>query len=447
MNQTAFPAILTRKKPLMNELRKILMITESPFPEDTRVKNEAYSLVEAGYQVTVIALNFNQRVFKENLKGVQVYRLPLLTIFKKSSTSMTWFSRMLYRLKSAVGYILEYVYFTLAAFMLSLYIMLVRGVDGVHLHNPPNTLVVIGATFRMLGKKFVFDHHDLAPELYLSRFNAGKDLLYRILMVEEKLCLKLSHMVIATNESYKKIDVARGGIDPGKIVIVRNGPDPTRFKQVQPDMELKAGGRTLLAYLGVMGPQDGVDYLLHAMHHLVHEMGRNNVLCIIIGPGDSLEDLKELAAELSLNEHVRFTGFIPKSDLLRYLSSADICLDPNPSSPLNDVSTWIKVMEYMAMGKPVVSFDLKETRYSAEKAAVYVPPNDIRAFAQAIADLMDDPVRREEMGRYGRKRIERDLAWNYSAINLVDGYRRISRGASGIASSLDNPALLLKKHR
>jgi glycosyltransferase involved in cell wall biosynthesis len=426
--------------------KKVLMITESPFPEDTRVKNEAYTLVAAGYQVTVIALNFNQRKFIETLNGVRVYRLPLVTIFKKSSLKRSWFDRLLYRLKSALGYILEYIYFTLAAFILSQYILLRRGVDVVHMHNPPNTLFLIGATFRLLGRKFVFDHHDLAPELYLSRFNAGKDLLYRMLLAEEKMCLKLSHMVIATNQSYKEIDIGRGRIDPEKIIIVRNGPDPGRFKPVEPDRRLKAGGRAILAYVGVMGPQDGVDYLLKALHHLVHEMGRTHLYCIIIGPGDALEDLKKLADALSLNDHVRFTGFIPKSDMLRFLSTADVCLDPNPSSPLNDVSTWIKVMEYMAMGKPVVSFDLKETRFTAQEAAVYVPANDTRAFAKAVADLLDDPVKREEMGRSGRSRIEKDLAWSYSAANLLAGYQSLFQDALE-KSSLKESGLLLKKQR
>jgi glycosyltransferase involved in cell wall biosynthesis len=416
--------------------KKVLMITESPFPEDTRVKNEAYTLVEAGFRVSVIALNFNRRKAKENLNGVNVYRLPTITIFKKSSLRQSWFQILLYRFKSGLGYILEYIYFTLASFILSHYIAFRHGIDVIHLHNPPNTLFLIGFYYRLLGKKFVFDHHDLAPELYLSKYNVSKDLLYRILMAEEKMCLKLSNMVIATNQSYKEIDAARGFIDPEKIIIVRNGPDPARFRASAPDQKLKASGRTILAYVGVMGPQDGVDYMLKALRHLVYELGRTDIYCIIIGPGDALDDLKQLAAALSLSEYVRFTGFIPKADLLRYLSSADICLDPNPSSPLNDVSTWIKVMEYMALGKPMVSFDLKETRYTAGEAALFVPPNDTRAYAQAIMTLMDDPARRAEMGRYGRRRIEMKLAWNYSAYNLIRAYERLTSGALDISPSM-----------
>jgi glycosyltransferase involved in cell wall biosynthesis len=413
--------------------KKILMITESPYPEDTRIKNEATALTGAGYAITVIALNFRGRPFFETLDGVPVYRLPMITVFKKSHTRKSWFGLLLYRLRSAIGYVVEYVYFTSVSFLLSLYIAIRHGVDGVHLHNPPNTLVVTGAFFRFIGKRFVFDHHDLAPELYLSKYNVGKDLLYRVLLFEERICLRLAHMVIATNESYKAIDAARGPIDPDKIIVVRNGPDPNRFKLTQPDPELKAMGKTILGYVGIMGPQDGVDYMLRALHHLAYRMGREDFYCVIIGPGDALDDLIGLAQELSLQPFVRFTGFISKADLLMYLSSADICLDPNPSSPLNDVSTWIKVMEYMALGKPVVSFDLKETRHSAREAAVYVPPNDVQAFARAVARLMDDPIKREEMGRYGRKRIADALAWKYSAEVLTRGYDRLTSGAAHFA--------------
>jgi len=408
--------------------KKILMITESPYPEDTRIKNEATALTAAGYAVTIIALNFNDRPFFETLNGVNVYRLPTITVFKKSHTRSAWFSRLMYRMRSAVGYIIEYIYFTSVSFLLSLYIAFRHGVDVVHLHNPPNTLVVTGAFFRFIGRLFVFDHHDLAPELYLSKYNVKKDLLYRMLLFEERLCLRWSHMVIATNASYKAIDAERGPIDPAKIIIVRNGPDPGRFKLAPPDPELKAMGKTILAYVGIMGPQDGVDYMLRALHHLAYKLGREDFYCVIVGPGDSLDDLIVLSRELALEPYVRFTGFIPKADLLMYLSTADICLDPNPSSPLNDVSTWIKVMEYMALGKPVVSFDLKETRYSAQDAAVYVPPNNVPAFAEAVAQLMDDPLKREAMGRHGLKRVHEALAWNYSAENLVRNYDRLVSG-------------------
>ncbi|KJS30827.1 MAG: hypothetical protein VR64_14380 [Desulfatitalea sp. BRH_c12] len=406
-------------------MTKIVMITESPYPEDTRIKNEATTLVKAGYSVTVIALNFNARPFQETLHGVRVYRLPMITLFAKSSSKKNWLDFLLYRIKSSLGYILEYVYFTVTGFFLSHYVNLKYGADVVHIHNPPNTLFVIGLSFKLLGKRYVFDHHDLAPELYLSKYQVSQDLLYKLLLIEEKMSLKLADMVVATNQSYKEIDARRAGIDPEKIVIVRNGPDPARFQPVAPDVQLKSMGKTILAYLGIMGPQDGVDYMLRALHHLAYELHRRDFFCVIVGPGDALDDLRGLATSLGLDDYVRFTGFIPKADLLRYLSSADICLDPNPSSPLNDVSTWIKVMEYMALSKPVISFDLRETRFSAQEAAVYVVPNDTHAYARAIADLMDDREKRERMGRFGRQRVEHELAWEYSAHHLVLAYAKL----------------------
>ena len=183
--------------------------------------------------------------------------------------------------------------------------------------------------------------------------------------------------------------------------------------------------KRILVYIGVMGPQDGLDYLLRALHHLVHKLNRRDVFCVLIGPGDSVIDLKKMAIDLRLDGFVRFTGYIPKGDLLRYLSTADICLDPNPSNPLNDHSTWIKVMEYMAFGKPTISFDLTETRFTAGKAAIYVKPNDEKAFANAIAELMDDPDQRAKMGRFGRERIENELSWNRVSGNLLAGYEQL----------------------
>ena len=257
------------------------------------------------------------------------------------------------------------------------------------------------------------------------KFNLKDGLLYRILLVEEKLCLKFSNLVIATNKSYKQIDINRGKIKEDKIVIVRNGPDLNTFKIVPPDAELIQMNKTILTYIGVMGSQDGVDYLLRALYHLSNTLGRKDFYCIIIGPGDALNNLKRLTRELGVDEFVRFTGFIPKQDLLRYLSTADICLDPNPSNPLNDFSTWIKVMEYMALGKPVISFDLKETRFTAQKAAIYVTPNDEKEFAQAIVKLMDNPEKRAKMGAFGQQRIKEKLAWQHVSKNLALGYKSL----------------------
>jgi D-aspartate ligase len=409
----------------LNESR-ILMLTESAFPNDTRVRNEAYALVNAGYKVSVIALRrYDYEKPKETVNGVNVYRIPEVALFKKSESRKSWFRTQLYRIKSALGYIFEYVYFTIACFLVSLYLAIKEKFDVVHLHNPPNTLLVIGVFYRLFGKKFVFDHHDLEPELYLSRYGIETSLIYKVLLLEERLCLKSANIVIATNESYKEIEIKRGNLKPEKIFVVRNGPDLKTFRPVAGDEELQNMSKKILVYIGVMGPQDGVDHLLRSLSQLVYSMGRTDFYCVIIGRGDAVEDLKALRDELRLQDYVRFTGRIPIEDLMRYLSTADICLDPNPSNPLNDSSTWIKVMEYMAFAKPIVSFDLKETRYSAQKAAIYVTPNDEEEYAKTIARLMDNPDERKKMGAYGQKRVKNKLAWQHVSKNLLLAYETL----------------------
>jgi len=413
---------------------RILMIVENRFPTDVRVRNESYTLTGAGYKVSVIALGENGEERKEDVDGVTVYRLPVLDVFAKSAPAKSRVQKLLNRVKSWVGYMVEYLYFTCASLLLSSYIALREGFDVVHIHNPPNTLFVLGAIHRLFGKKFVFDHHDLAPELYLSRYCVRDGFIARVLLFEENLCLRLADMVIATNGSYKQIDIERGKVQPDKVFVVRNGPDLANVRPVPPDDKLKGMGESILVYVGVMGPQDGVDYLLRALRDLVYKLGRTDFYCVIIGSGDAVEGLKRLANELKLEDFVWFTGWIPDEDLLRYLSTADICVDPNPSSPLNDVSTWIKVMEYMALGKPIVSFDLKETRITAQEAAIYVPPNKEEEFAKAIVRLMDNPLERAHMGSFGYKRVRDELAWEHVSRNLLAAYESLfSKGIRAVS--------------
>ena len=408
---------------------RVLMLVENSFPADARVRNEAFTLAKNRFHVSVIALRGATEPPREIVNGVAVYRVPRITLFKKLPDAESSRVRaLLQRLQVVVGYFFEYGYFTLACLLGSFYVAAIDGFDVVHAHNPPDTLFVVGAIHRIFGKKFVFDHHDLSPELYLSRYRKTTDgLVSRSLRLLEKLSLKLADIAIATNESYRAIDIQRHAIDPDKVFVVRNGPDLARVRLVGRDSPLMSMGRTILCYVGAMNPQDGIDYLLRALGHLVHDLKRTDFYCVLIGDGDSREELESQALELGLGEYVRFTGFIPDEDMMRYLSTADICLDPNPSSPLNDVSTWIKVMEYMALGKPIVSFDLKETRISAGEAALYVRPNDEIAFARAIVRLMDDPSKRSQMGAYGRTRVHDELNWDVTSQNLLKAYRRLFR--------------------
>ena len=405
---------------------RILMLVENHFPQDTRVKNEAILLTEAGYHVSVIALRKKGQAMTEVVNGVRVYRLPRLELFKKTSHGNLSRAGLLFlKLKSSLGYLFEYCYFTAACLVVSIYVFARRGFDVIHAHNPPDTLFVVAAPFKLLGKKFVFDHHDLCPELYRSRYRTGEAFFTRLLRVFEWCSLKLADITIATNESYKQVQMERAKRDPRTIFIVRNGPDKLRMSPVQPSPRLKAMNKCILCYVGSLNPQDGVDYLLRSLRYLSHDLKRSDFHCVIMGTGDSLQDLRDLAGRLRLNGFVELTGFVPDEDLQANLAAADICVDPDPSSPLNDVSTWIKIMEYMAYAKPIVTFDLKETRFSAGEAAMYVKPNREAEFAKTIADLMEQPDLREKMGSYGRRRVEKELQWTKVGQNLVTAYETL----------------------
>ena len=402
------------------------MFVENYFPGDPRVRNEAQVLVSAGYQVIVVALRAPGQARSEIINGVQVYRMPRLVVFRKTPlANPNSLQRIWMKFKAFTGYVAEYMYFTAGCFYLSLYVAFKHGFDVIHAHNPPDTIFMVAAPYKLFGKKFVFDHHDLCPELYQSRYGARKDLFAYWLQVVEKCSLRLANVTIATNASYKMVHIHRGGRKPEDVFIVRNGPNSRRMKIESPSERLLQMNKTILCYIGSLNPQDGVDYLLRSLRHLVYVLGRQDFYCVIMGSGDSLEGLRALASELKLNESVEIPGYVTDADLLANLSAADICVDPDPSSPLNDVSTWIKVMEYMAYGKPIVSYDLKETRFSAQDAALYVPPNDEAKFAEAIATLMDRPVLRKKMGEFGRERVERELQWSVVSKELLRAYETL----------------------
>jgi glycosyltransferase involved in cell wall biosynthesis len=402
------------------------MLVENTYPQDPRVRNEALLLVSAGYQVSVIGLRRPEQPACEIIDGVKVYRIPRLELFKKTpSANLSAVGRVLLKLKAFLGYVVEYFYFTAACLTVSSYVFIRYGFDVLHAHNPPDTLFLVALPFKLLGKKFVFDHHDLCPELYLSRYGAASGLLTRMLTFFEWCSLKVADITIATNESYKQIQIERGRRKPESIFVVRNGPNKGRMVASEPSQRLRSMNKNILCYIGSMNPQDGVDYLLRSLHHLLVNLKRADFHCVLMGSGDSLEDLRGLARELGLNGHVQLTGYISDDELKANLSAADICVDPDPSSPLNDVSTWIKIMEYMACSKPIVTFDLKETRYSARDAAIYVKPNDEAQFAEAIVQLMDAPQRRKQLGEFGRQRVEKELQWLKVGQNLLLAYQTL----------------------
>ena len=412
---------------MAGSLGRILMFVENDFPGDVRVKNEADMLTGAGYSVTVVSLRKeNETTSSKIVDNVQVYSIPKANLFTKTrKDNPVRLQHLWLRIVALVGYMWEYWYFTSACFVMSVYVAAKHGFDVIHAHNPPDTLFLVAALYKPFGKKFVFDHHDLCPELYQSRYKADKGFLTSVLGLFEKGSLKLADITIATNESYREIQIERGKVKPENVFVVRNGPNLRRVAYWPPSERLRSMNKCILCYVGALNPQDGVDYLLRSLRDLVYKLNRKDVYCVIMGSGDSLENLRALAKDLELDGYVELTGYISDEDLMRNLSAADICVDPDPSSPLNDVSTWIKIMEYMAMGKAIVAYDLKETRWSAQDAALYINPNNEMEFAEGIAQLMDRPDLRAKMGEFGRQRIERDLKWDVVGENLVRAYKTL----------------------
>jgi glycosyltransferase involved in cell wall biosynthesis len=314
----------------------------------------------------------------------------------------------------------------LASCVLSLVVLLRHGFDVIHTHNPPDFFVAITMFYKLFGKKFVYDHHDLAPDMYQALY--GKEynrLVYGVLRFFERLSLRQADHVIATNQSYKRLEMERGGVPEAQITVVRNGPNLARMRLVDPDPGLRSKARTIIGYVGDMGDHDGVDYLLRALHHLAFDLGRTDFYCVIIGVGNAWEDLKVQAQVLQLTPYVWFTGWVSEEDLLRYLSTADICVDPDPKNSFTDRSSMIKMSEYMALGKPIVAFDLTEHRATAQGACLYAYPNDEMDFARRLVGLMDDPARRQAMGELGRRRVETELAWHHAVPHLLGAYEKV----------------------
>jgi len=297
-----------------------------------------------------------------------------------------------------------------------------HGFHVIHACNPPDLIFLVALPFKLLGKRFLFDHHDINPELYEAKFDR-RDFFWKLLLRLERLTFRLADVTIATNESYKRIAVERGGMDPDKVFVVRSGPDLSRFKPVPPNPALRKGRRFLVGYVGVMGEQEGIDLLLETVAHLVQKRGRTDIQFCLVGGGPSLASLQESAKALGIDDYVTFLGRAPDTELFEVLSTADLCVNPDRVNPMNDKSTMNKIIEYMAMEKPIVQFDVTEGRYSAESASLYAAPNDPVDFADKIVTLLDDEAQRREMGTFGRNRVERELSWSHQIPKLIAAYK------------------------
>lgn len=388
---------------------KILIIVENlPVPRDIRVWNEARSLRAAGYQVTVLCpMGKGFEAAYELIDGIHVYRHPM----PKEG-------------RGALGYLREYGCALIWEALYSSWIYLRRGFQVIQGCNPPDDVFLVALPFKLFGVKYIFDHHDVCPELYLSKYGR-RDLFYKVQLWLEKVTFRLSDVVISTNNTYRELAITRGGMLETDVFVVRNGPDLRTFQLVVSKPALKFGKQFLVGYVGNMDSQEGLDILLDAVLEL-KKRGRRDVHFTCIGGGPGLADLRKMAQEKDLEDMVRFTGRIPDAELLDILSTADVCVNPDRPCMMNSMSTMIKIMEYMALGKPIVQFEGAEGRFSAQEASLYCDGDGNLAanFAEKILWLLDHPEERARMGEFGRRRVETELAWEYSAPHLIAAYER-----------------------
>lgn len=394
----------------MKPERNILILVQNlPVPFDRRVWQEATSLRRAGFGVAVICPK--KKVYTksyEQIGGVDIYRYPL--IYEAD--------------RGVAGYFVEFVYCWMATLWLALKAYYRRPFQVIHACNPPDTFFALALLFRPLRVKFIFDHHDLCPEMYVAKGHSGPGILYPLLLLLERFTLRSADAVIAVNQSHRRIALKRGGIDSEKIAVVRSGP-PLAWAGVQTaDPCLKRGCKYHVVYLGEMCQQDGVDHLLRAIYHYT-ETYPKDTLFSLVGGGPEQEHMKDMAQRMGLGEWVDFAGRVPDSVLWKYLATADLCVDPDPYTEWSNLSTMNKIIEYMAFGKPIVAFDLAEHRRSAQHAAVYVKPNDDLRLSDTIRELLLDQQRRQAMGRYGQQRFRECLAWEHGERELINLYSRL----------------------
>jgi len=400
--------------------RRVLFISENaPVPSDRRVWNEARTLHAAGWEVVIVCAQGNGRHAApfELIDGIEIHRFPL----RPASGG-------------PLGYAREYGQAMWRIRRLARRLGRERRFDVVHACNPPDFLLLAALGLRRQGARFVFDHHDLVPELYQSKFGRGGPL-HRVAVAFERIPYRLADVVISTNGSYRRVALERGRVAADTVFVVRNGPDLDRFRPAEPDPAWRRGRPHLLAYLGIMGPQDGLDHALEALGRL--HARRDDWQAVFIGEGDMLEEMRALAGRLGIADHVEFAGWRYDDDIRTILSTADVCLAPDPPSPLNDVSTMIKIPEYMAMGRAIASYDLTESRVSAGDAALYAAPGDVDGFAARIDELLGDPELRARMGARGRERVERELSWQHSEPLLLAAYEHALQRRAAPAPSLE----------
>jgi glycosyltransferase involved in cell wall biosynthesis len=383
----------------------LIIVENLPCPFDRRVWQEARTLRAAGYEISIICpKGKGYEKSYEEIDGIAIHRHSLPV------EADHWY-----------GYALEYLWAFCAQMFLSMRVLMTRGFDVIHACNPPDTIFLVAWFYRLFGKKFLFDHHDINPELYEAKFGR-RDVFYKLMVLLERLTFRTASASIATNESYRRIAIERGGMPPEKVFVVRSGPSLDRLRVLPPTPALKCGRKYLVGYVGVMGKQEGIDLLLQSVRYIVHEKGRQDVHFGLVGGGTELEALKAMAQELGVADYVTFTGRVPDAQLLAMLNTADLCVNPDVANEMNDKSTMNKIMEYMALGKAIVQFDLTEGRFSAQEASLYARRNDPVDMAEKILSLLDDEDRRRSMGNFGRLRVANELSWEHEVPKLLAAY-------------------------
>lgn len=388
--------------------RHILIIVENlPVPFDRRVWQEATTLAAAGYEVSVIC-PLDKELAPEPfvvLDGIHVHRHSLPV-----------------EARGLLTYLVEYPAALFHEFRLAWRIWRKKPFDALHACNPPDTIFLIGAFFKAIfGVRFVFDHHDINPELFEAKFGR-RGPLYWLLVLLERLTFATADMSIATNGSYREIALERGKMKAEDVFVVRSGPKLSRLRIMLPSVEVRRGFRFVVGYVGVIGQQEAIDLLLESIRYIVRDLGRDDIRFVIVGGGPELAAMRELAGTMELDAFVEFTGRVSDERLLEVLNSCDLCVNPDRANAMNDKSTMNKIMEYMALGKPIVQYDLTEGRVSAQDASLYAAQNDTADFAKKVVELLDNPERRQAMSKYGLRRVREELSWEHEAPKLLAAY-------------------------
>jgi len=387
--------------------KHILIIIENlPAPFDRRVWQEATALKEHGAEVSIVCPKMKGYTQSfEEIDGIKIYRHPLPP-----------------EARGPIGYLIEYSAAMFWEFLLAARIFLKHPFQVIHGCNPPDLIFVVALPFKLFGVKYVFDHHDINPELYVAKFNR-KDWLYKAMLLLEKLTFKVANYSIATNHSYREIAIHRGRMNPTKVKVVRSGPSLERLRITEGNSCHKKGKKFLVGYVGVIGEQEGLDLLLESVAYIKNQ--RDDTHFAIVGSGTDLAKIQDLCSKMGLTKDITFYGRVSDEILLEVLNTCNLCVNPDKPTAMNNLSTMNKIMEYMALRKPIVQFDLKEGRASALEASLYAENNNTKDFANKITYLLDHPDKAREMAEYGYQRVKNELSWEFESKKLIAFYQRI----------------------